>query len=165
LGHLARRVGTLVSHSPWLDRACGMGGGCCAGREFTGFVVIRLRANQIGAGNGDQYAGHGADARSFAKFLYDVTGSTPSIPMYGTGFQIRAALSELGLVAICFLWMKYTPTGLWVNFAGEHPEALAAAGNPGQSRPLDGGVGELVRSREWAALRFPFFSRLLSRAI
>src|SRR5260370_1655823 len=32
------------------------------------------------------------------------------------------------LVAISFLWLKYTPTGLWVGFAGEHPEALDAAG-------------------------------------
>src|SRR5260370_17002365 len=32
------------------------------------------------------------------------------------------------LVAISFLWLKYTPAGLWVGFAGEHPDALDAAG-------------------------------------
>ncbi|MDB6020808.1 MAG: rbsC, partial [Pedosphaera sp.] len=28
----------------------------------------------------------------------------------------------------CWLWMKHTPAGLWVSFAGEHPDALNAAG-------------------------------------
>jgi simple sugar transport system permease protein len=32
------------------------------------------------------------------------------------------------MVGVCWLWMKYTRGGLWVSFAGEHPEALDAAG-------------------------------------
>ena len=47
-------------------------------------------------------------------------------------YAIRFASAPLYLswvlVAACVLWVKYTPTGLWVSFAGEHPEALDAAG-------------------------------------
>ena len=32
------------------------------------------------------------------------------------------------MVGVCWLWMKYTRGGLWLSFAGEHPEALDAAG-------------------------------------
>ena len=82
----------------------------------------------------------------FCKTLYDVTGSTPSIPI-AERFQSAPLYLVWGLVAICFLWMKYTPTGLWVSFAGEHPEALdkhSGKGDAGQpeSRETEPAVHE-----------------------
>ena len=43
-------------------------------------------------------------------------------------FQSAPLYLSWFLVALCFLWMKQTPGGLWLSFAGEHPEALEAAG-------------------------------------
>src|SRR2546426_5478110 len=61
------------------------------------------------------------------KLFYDVTGSTPAIPM---SQRFQSAPLYLGwlMVATCFLWLKHTRAGLWLSFAGEHPAALEAAG-------------------------------------
>jgi ABC-type uncharacterized transport system permease subunit len=125
IGAFGAAVGTLVSHSPWLGSACGMGAGVVLAAIY-GLFVIRLRANQIVAGMAINMLAMGLTP-FFCKILYDVTGSTPSIPI-AERFQSAPLYLSWGLVVICFLWMKYTPTGLWVSFAGEHPEALAAAG-------------------------------------
>ncbi|HXI85695.1 MAG TPA: ABC transporter permease [Verrucomicrobiae bacterium] len=125
IGALGAAVGTLVSHSPWLGSACGMAAGVVLAAIY-GLFVIRLRADQIVAGMAINMLAMGLTP-FFCKILYDVTGSTPSIPI-AERFQSAPLYLSWALVAICFLWMKYTPTGLWVSFAGEHPEALAAAG-------------------------------------
>jgi simple sugar transport system permease protein len=88
--------------------------------------VIRLRADQIVAGTAINMLAMGLTP-FLCKILYDVTGSTPAIPI-GERFQSAPLYLSWALVVVCFLWMKYTPTGLWVSFAGEHPEALDAAG-------------------------------------
>jgi simple sugar transport system permease protein len=61
------------------------------------------------------------------KVLYDVTGSTPALPI-ADRFQSAPLYLCWVLVIACWLWMKHTRAGLWVSFAGEHPEALDAAG-------------------------------------
>src|SRR5262249_4403670 len=58
---------------------------------------------------------------------YDVTGSTPAIPI-NERFQSAPLYLSWVLVLICWLLLKHTPAGLWLGFAGEHPEALEAAG-------------------------------------
>jgi simple sugar transport system permease protein len=125
IGAFGAAVGTLVTHSPWLGAACGMGAGLALAAIYALFV-IRLRADQIVAGTAINMLAMGLTP-FLCKILYDVTGSTPAIPI---GERFRAAPLYLGwaLVVSCWLWMKYTPSGLWVNFAGEHPEALDAAG-------------------------------------
>lgn len=125
LGSFAAAVGTLVTHSPWLGSACGMAAGVLLAALY-GLFVIRLRANQIVAGTAINMLAMGLTP-FFCKILYDVTGSTPAIPV-GERFHSAPLYLSWLLAAICFLWVKYTPTGLWVSFAGEHPEALDAAG-------------------------------------
>ena len=125
IGAFGAAVGTLVTHSPWLGSVCGMGAGVLLAAIY-GLFVIRLRADQIVSGMAINMLAMGLTP-FFCKILYDVTGSTPSIPI-AERFHSAPLYLSWGLVAICFLWMKYTPTGLWVSFAGEHPEALAAAG-------------------------------------
>ena len=125
MGSFGAAVGTLITHSPWLGSAFGIGAGVGLAAIYALFV-IRLRANQIVAGMAINMLALGLTP-FLCKILYDVTGSTPAIPI-GERFQSAPLYLCWALVAICWLWMKYTPTGLWMNFAGEHPEALDAAG-------------------------------------
>ena len=125
IGAFGAAVGTVASHSPWLGSACGMGAGAALAAVYALFV-IRLRANQIVAGTAINMLALGLTP-FLCKILYDVTGQTPAIPL-----AERFASAPLYLcwvvVAICWLGMKHTPAGLWVNFAGENPGALDAAG-------------------------------------
>lgn len=125
VGAFAAAVVTLITHSPWAGSVCGMVAGLAFAALY-GLFVIRLRADQIVAGVGINMLAAGLTP-FLCKILYDVTGSTPSIPI-GERFQTAPIYLGWILVTICFLWLKYTPTGLWVSFAGEHPEALDAAG-------------------------------------
>ncbi len=125
IGAFGAAVGTLVGHSPWFGSACGMAAGLALAAIY-GLFVIRLRANQIVAGTAINMLAMGLTP-FLCKILYDVTGSTPAIPI-GERFQSAPLYLSWALVVVCFLWMKYTPTGLWVSFAGEHPEALDTAG-------------------------------------
>ena len=125
VGSFGAAVGTLVTHSPWLGAACGMAAGLALATVY-GLFAIRLRADQIVAGTAINMLAMGLTP-FVCKILYDVTGSTPAIPI-GERFQSAPLYLGWALVAVCFLWMKYTPAGLWVSFAGEHPEALDAAG-------------------------------------
>ncbi|HUJ09587.1 MAG TPA: ABC transporter permease [Verrucomicrobiae bacterium] len=125
IGAFGAAVGTLVAHSPWLGSACGMAAGAALAAVYALFV-IRLRADQIVAGTAINMLAMGLTP-FLCKILYDVTGSTPAIPL-NERFESAPLYLSWALVVGCVLWMKYTPTGLWVKFAGEHPEALDAAG-------------------------------------
>ena len=125
IGAFGAAVGTLVGHSPWVGAAAGMTAGVALAAVY-GLFVIRLRADQIVAGTAINMLAMGLTP-FLCKILYDVTGSTPAIPI-GERFQSAPLYLGWVLVAACYLWMKYTPAGLWVSFAGEHPAALDAAG-------------------------------------
>ncbi len=125
VGAFGAAVGTLVTNSPWLGSACGMGAGCLLAALYALFV-IRWRANQIVAGTAINMLAMGLTP-FLCKILYDVTGSTPAIPVTER-FQSAPLYLSWVVVAICWLLMKYSPVGLWAGFAGEHPEALDAAG-------------------------------------
>src|SRR5580692_11113471 len=113
LGAFGAAVGTLATHSPWLGCACGMACGMALAAIY-GLFVISLRADQIVTGMAINMLAMGLTP-FFCKILYDVTGSTPSIPI-AERFRSAPLYLSWGLVVICFLWMKYTPTGLWVSF-------------------------------------------------
>ncbi len=125
VGAFGAAVGTLVTNSPWLGAACGMGAGCLLAASYALFV-IRWRANQIVAGTAINMLAMGLTP-FLCKILYDVTGSTPGIPI-AERFQSAPLYLSWVVVAVCWLLMKYSPVGLWAGFAGEHPEALDAAG-------------------------------------
>jgi len=125
LGAFGAAVGTYATHSPWLGSACGLGAGILLAALY-GLFVIRLRANQIVAGVAINMLALGLTP-FLCKILYDVTGSTPAISI-NERFQSAPLYLCWILVAISFVWMNHTPAGLWVGFAGEHPEALDAAG-------------------------------------
>ncbi len=125
IGAFGAAVGTLVGHSPWFGAAAGMMAGIALAAIY-GLFVIRLRADQIVAGTAINMLAMGLTP-FLCKILYDVTGSTPAIPI-GERFRSAPLYLSWVLVVACWLWMRYTPTGLWVSFAGENPEALDAAG-------------------------------------
>jgi ABC-type uncharacterized transport system permease subunit len=125
IGAWAAAVGTLMTHSPWLGSGLGMAAGIMLAAIY-GFFVIRLRANQIVAGMAINMLAFGLTP-FLCKILYDVTGSTPAIPR-AERFESAPAYYVWLFVAASYVAMKYTPAGLWVSFAGEHPEALDAAG-------------------------------------
>ncbi|MGD0261952.1 MAG: ABC transporter permease, partial [Verrucomicrobiota bacterium] len=125
MGAFAAAVGTYVAHSPWLGSASGMAAGILLAAIY-GLFVIWLRANQIVAGTAINMLALGLTP-FLCKILYDVTGQTPAIPL-GERFQSAPLYLSWIMVGICWLWLKYTRGGLWVSFAGEHPEALDAAG-------------------------------------
>jgi simple sugar transport system permease protein len=125
IGAWAAAVGTLVTHSPWLGSGLGMAAGIVLAAIY-GLFVIRLRANQIVAGMAINMLAFGLTP-FLCKILYDVTGSTPAIPITDR-FQSAPTYFAWLVVALAFVTMKYTPAGLWLSFAGEHPEALDAAG-------------------------------------
>jgi simple sugar transport system permease protein len=125
LGAFAAAVVTYGTHSPWLGLVGGMMGGLLAAALYASFV-ISLRANQIVAGMAINMLALGLTP-FLCKILYDVTGSTPSIPI-GERFQVAPLYLCWVAVGLCWFLMTRTPAGLWLGFAGEHPEALAAAG-------------------------------------
>jgi simple sugar transport system permease protein len=125
IGAWAAAVGTLLTHSPWVGSAFGMAAGILLA-AIHGFFVIRLRANQIVAGMAINMFAFGLTP-FLCKILYDVTGSTPAIPI-AERFQSAPVYFVWLAVALAFAVMKFTSAGLWVSFAGEHPEALDAAG-------------------------------------
>lgn len=125
IGAFAAAVITYISHSPWLGTAGGMGAAVLMAGLYALFV-IGLRANQIVAGTAINMLALGLTP-FLCKVLYDVTGQTPAIPL-GERFQSAPLYLSWVMVGLCWFWLKYTRGGLWVSFAGEHPEALDAAG-------------------------------------
>jgi general nucleoside transport system permease protein len=125
VGAFAAAVVTYITHSPWLGTAGGMAAAVLMAALYALFV-IGLRANQIVAGTAINMLALGLTP-FVCKILYDVTGQTPAIPL-AERFQSAPLYLSWIAVLLCWLWLKYTRGGLWVSFAGEHPEALDAAG-------------------------------------
>src|SRR5215813_10963666 len=119
VGAFGAAVGALATHSPWLGLLAGMGAGVLMAGLY-GLFVIPLRANQIVAGTAINMLSLGLTP-FFCKILYDVTGSTPALPLEQ---RFRAAPLYLCwiVVGICLAWLKYARGGLRLSFAGENPE-------------------------------------------
>jgi general nucleoside transport system permease protein len=125
IGAFGAAVVTCLTHSPWLGSVGGIGAGVLLAAVYALFVVW-LRANQIVAGTAINMLALGLTP-FLCKILYDVTGQTPTIPA-AERFQSAPLYLCWVLVGLCWLWLKYARGGLWLGIAGEHPEALDAAG-------------------------------------
>ena len=125
VGAFGAAVGSFYAHSPWVGAVAGMAAGITLG-AFYGLFAIHGRVNQIVAGTAVNMLALGLTP-FLCKILFDVTGSTPALPM-----QERFQTAPLWLcwvaVVICWFLMRRTAAGLWLSFAGEKPEALHAAG-------------------------------------
>jgi simple sugar transport system permease protein len=124
-GAFGAAVGALATNSPWLGAACGMGAGVLLAAVY-GLFVIRLRANQIVAGTAINMLALGVTP-FLCKILYDVTGSTPSLPQTAR-FQSAPLYVAWMVVLAAWVVLERTRWGLRLKFAGENPAALDAAG-------------------------------------
>jgi simple sugar transport system permease protein len=125
IGAFTGAAATWMTHSPWTGLVCAIGAGVLLAALY-GVLAIHLRANQIVAGMAINMLALGLTP-FLCKAAYDVTGSTPHIPDSQQFHSVPLYLSWI-LVVACWLLMRHTPAGLWVGFAGEHPEALQTAG-------------------------------------
>jgi general nucleoside transport system permease protein len=103
----------------------GMGAGAAFAAVY-GLFVIRLRSNQIVAGTAMNMAAVGLTP-FLGKILYGSTTSTPAVPIEAR-FQAAPLWLAYLLAVLVWIWLARTPSGLWVRFAGEKPEALDSAG-------------------------------------
>jgi simple sugar transport system permease protein len=124
-GSFGAAVGALYTHSPWTGALCGMLAGALLA-AFYGLAVIRFRANQIVAGTAINMLALGLTPFA-CKALYGVTGQTPTVPM-SDRFGAAPLYLVWVVVAACWFLLERTRFGLRLSFAGEHPEALDAAG-------------------------------------
>lgn len=90
------------------------------------FFVITLKADQIITGMAFNLLVMGL-IPFLTKIFFNSTGSTPSL-LVDDRFTFEPVLMGFALVALLAWWLYQTRSGLWVLFAGEHPEALAASG-------------------------------------
>jgi ABC-type uncharacterized transport system permease subunit len=125
VGALGAAVVANSTHSPWLGALAGAASGMALAGLYA-VVVIRLRANQIVAGTAINFLAAGL-APFVCKILYGVTGSSPALPLTDR-FAYQPVILAWGSLLLVALWMRSTHSGLWVQFAGEHPQALEASG-------------------------------------
>lgn len=125
VGAFSAAVLAHATGSPWL----GFWSGAIAGvllAALYAFAALECEANQIVAGTGINMLAMGIPP-FVAKILYDVTGSTPALAL-NERFHVAPMVVAVSAVVLVVVWLKTSRSGLWVAFAGEHPEALKAAG-------------------------------------
>jgi general nucleoside transport system permease protein len=140
LGAFAAAVGTLLSAqlcqdvlhapallalSPWAGALFAMFAGALLAALY-GLLVIHLRSNQIVAGTAINMLALGLTP-FLCNLIYGQTGNSTILPFDQRWHSAPLYLSWIVALAI-YLWLKYTRQGLWLSFAGENPQALAAAG-------------------------------------
>ncbi|MCX7978470.1 MAG: ABC transporter permease [Bdellovibrionaceae bacterium] len=127
--------GATVAHltgSPWLGLLSAVGAGILYAALYA-FFVIRLKSDQIVTGTALNILAVGM-IPFLSKKLFDSTGSTPALSLEERFTWEPVFLMFFGLI-ITHLWFTKTRSGLWLNFAGEHPKALESSGiNPRKVR-------------------------------
>lgn len=125
LGAFVAASVTLATGSPLVGVTAAASAGVLFAALY-GLTVIRLRADQIVAGTAMNLLAMGLTP-FLCKVLYGSTTGTPGVPL-----ESRLTLSPiLGAVLLALgvaLLLRYARIGLWIRFAGEHPQALDAAG-------------------------------------
>lgn len=125
VGAASAAIFTLSTGSPWLGVIASMLCGALFASLYA-LCVINLRTNQIVAGTGMNMLAAGL-IPFVLKLLYGVTGSTPGLPLTAR-FHYEPLIMGGLLIILLTYWFYFTRSGLWVQFAGEHPEALDTAG-------------------------------------
>lgn len=121
-------AGAVTAHyigSPWWGLLAALSTGGIFAAAYA-FFVIELKANQIVTGTALNLLAMGS-APFVNKILFNSTGSSPSLALEQR-FTLEPLLLALALVVGMSFWFYKTYSGLWVQFAGEHPEALATSG-------------------------------------
>jgi ABC-type uncharacterized transport system permease subunit len=125
LGAFVAAAVTLTTGSPLLGLAAAVAAGSIYGAIYA-FFSIEARSNQIVAGTAMNMLAIGLTPL-LCKALYGSGGSSPSIPIENRLGMEVILFAGLLILAIHF-WFYRSASGLWLRFAGEHPQALSAAG-------------------------------------
>lgn len=121
-------AGAVAGHyfvSAWIGWGFALLAGLLIGALYAVFV-IELKANQIITGSAFNLLAMGL-IPFLTKILFDSTGSTPAL-LAEDRFTFEPLIVGLLLVGALAFWLYKTRSGLWLQFAGEHPEALLASG-------------------------------------
>lgn len=124
-GAFSAAVLAYFTHFVWLAWMLTLIVGAGMGALYA-FFVIELKADQIVTGTALNLLMVGV-APFLTKILFNSTGSSPSLAL-AERFSFEPMLLALLLVGALWLWLYQTYSGLWLQFAGEHPAALSAAG-------------------------------------
>ena len=115
----------LMFHSPWLGLVGAVLAGGIGGLLYVGLVLVG-RGDQIVMGTGFNMLAIGLTPQ-LCKLFYDTTNGTPSLPI-AERFHWEPMLIAVVLPFVLHLWLKYTRSGLWLDFAGANPKALQTQG-------------------------------------
>jgi ABC-type uncharacterized transport system permease subunit len=125
VGAFTAAVVAHYGHSVWWAWIVTLVAGCFIGALYALFV-IEWKADQIVTGTAINILTVGV-MPFLTKILFNSTGSSPSLPLEDR-FAFEPVVMAMVLVAALTFWFCQTHSGLWLQFAGEHPEALASAG-------------------------------------
>lgn len=125
VGAFAAATAAALTHSPWIGALFGALAGLALAAIYAVFV-IQFRADQIVAGTAINLLAFGATPL-LTKAFFDSTGATPSLEL-ADRFGNQPLYLAVAVVIAIALWFRHSRLGLWVGFAGEHPEALSTAG-------------------------------------
>jgi len=121
-------VGAVAAHfaaHAWMGWFAALLAGLMIGALYALFV-IELHADQIITGMAFNLLVMGV-IPFLTKIIFNSTGSTPALPIE-IRFSFEPLLMAFALVILLTWWLHKTRSGLWLLFAGEHPEALMASG-------------------------------------
>ncbi len=125
MGALFAAIGALYFGSAWVGFLMGGVAGLMMALIF-GIFALYLRTDQIIVGTGINLLAVGV-APFMTKILYNSTGATPNLPI-----EVRFSFEPIvvAVIAALVIWYVFSKTkaGLLLRFAGEEPQALAAAG-------------------------------------
>lgn len=125
VGAFAAATAAALTHSPWTGAVVGMAAGMVLAAIYALFV-IHARSDQIVAGTAINLFAFGITPL-LAKAFFDTGGSTPALEIHDRFANQPLYLAAVTVIAIAF-WFRNSRLGLWLGFAGEHPEALSTAG-------------------------------------
>ncbi|MNJ92814.1 Branched-chain amino acid transport system / permease component [compost metagenome] len=124
-GAFAGAVFAQYFASAWMGWGAALIFGLFIGAIYA-FFVIELKADQVVTGIAMNLLVMGV-IPFLSKILFNSTGSTPSL-LVEDRFDFEPVVMAFVLVAALAWWLKQTRSGLWLTFAGEHPEALTTSG-------------------------------------
>ena len=125
VGAFSGAVVGLYFESAWAGWGAALICGILAGL-FYAFFVIEMKADQIITGMALNLLVMGL-IPFLTKIFFNSTGSTPAL-LVDDRFTFEPLVIALALVAGLTFWLHRTRSGLWLIFAGEHPEALISSG-------------------------------------
>lgn len=125
IGALTGAIVALQRESAWAGLwAAGIAGLLIA--LVFGFFVLFIKIDQIVAGAALNIFVFGL-APAITKIMFNSTGSTPPLPIHSR-FTFEPITISIVLALLLTIWYERTKGGLLLQFAGERPQALQAAG-------------------------------------